>query len=104
MCAESGLDWLMCAESGLDWLMCTESGLDWLMCAESGLGWLICAKSGLKWLICVRFAKEAGTTPGSSWGYSKSPFSSNLLTLSDKYPQKWLQDRANGSKNALGIP
>ena len=37
-------------------------------------------------------------------GIPKIQFSSDLLTFSDKYPPKWLQDRANGSKNALGIP
>jgi hypothetical protein len=37
-------------------------------------------------------------------GYSKSQFSSHLSTSGDKYPQKWLQDRANGSMNALGMP
>ena len=46
----------------------------------------------------------ARVTPGSSWRYSKSQLSSDLSTFSDKYTQKWLQDCANGSKNALGIP
>ena len=69
-------------------------------------GWVrpLRPESGLGLQGKVLDTSKSVATQGSSWGYLQSQFSIDLVNFWRQMPTKWLQERAQGSKNEHGMP